>query len=118
MDVVNGFAQKGSHRNNLQLGAAFKLVGKGNGVCDKYLRKSLCAVDAVNGGARQHTVRSAGHNLGGTVFQQHVSTGSSEIQTAFLYTYFCVGLVMLIPTFIFARVPKDDAQNILLNKRN
>ena len=74
MDVVNGFAQKGSHRNNLQLGAAFKLVTKGNGVCDKYLRKSLCAVDAVNGGARQHTVGGAGHNLAGAVFQQHFST--------------------------------------------
>ena len=74
MDVVNGFAQKGSHRNNLQLGAALKLVAKGNGVCDKYLRKSLCAVDAVNGGARQHTVGGAGHNFAGAVFQQHFST--------------------------------------------
>ncbi|PHI30786.1 multidrug transporter subunit MdtD [Budvicia aquatica] len=62
-------------------------------------------------------VSTAGILLG-LFSQQHVSTGSSEIQTAFLYTYFCVGLVMLIPTFIFARVPKDDAQNILLNKRN
>ncbi|WP_159567520.1 multidrug transporter subunit MdtD [Budvicia diplopodorum] len=62
-------------------------------------------------------VSTAGILLG--VFSQHqVNTGSHEIQMAFLYTYMCVGLLMVIPTLIFARVPKDNAPNSLLDKRS
>lgn len=58
-------------------------------------------------------VSTAGILLG--VFSMHhVAVGSPEVQQAFLYTYLCIGLIMLIPTAIFARVPKDSAKNVLL----
>lgn len=62
-------------------------------------------------------VSTAGILLG--VFSQYqVNTGSNEIQMAFLYTYICIALIMLIPTLIFVRVPRDESQNSLLTKRS
>lgn len=77
MDVVNGLPKRAATETTSSLGQRSSLSPKENGVCDKY-RKSLCAVDAVNGGARQHTVGGAGHNLAGAVFQQHFSTGAQR----------------------------------------
>ncbi|SUB82449.1 Putative multidrug resistance protein MdtD [Pragia fontium] len=61
-------------------------------------------------------VSIAGILLG--VFSVHqINVGSTDIQMAFLYTYLCIGLLMLIPTLVFARVPKDEAKNLTLGSR-
>ncbi|MDR0805860.1 MAG: multidrug transporter subunit MdtD [Enterobacteriaceae bacterium] len=46
-----------------------------------------------------------------------IDIASSEVQTAFLYTYLCIALIMLLPTGLFARVPKDEARNAQLSSR-
>lgn len=61
-------------------------------------------------------VSIAGILLG--IFSVHqVNVGSPEIQMAFLYTYLCIGLIMLIPALIFIRVPQDNVQNALLDSQ-
>ena len=61
-------------------------------------------------------VSIAGILLG--VFSAHqAAAGTPEIQQAFLHTYFGMALIMTIPTFIFMRVPLNNAPNVQLESR-
>ena len=50
--------------------------------------------------------------------QHHVSTDSGMAHQVFLYTYLCMAVIIALPAFIFARVPNDAGQNVVIARRN
>ncbi len=62
-------------------------------------------------------VTVAGLLLG--LFGQHnLSADSGVAHHVFLYTYLCMAFIIALPAFIFARVPNDVSQNVVISRRN
>lgn len=49
--------------------------------------------------------------------QQHVAADSAATHQVFMYTYFCMALIIALPALIFARVPADVTKNVIIARR-
>ncbi len=50
--------------------------------------------------------------------QSHLSADSGVAHHVFLYAYLCMAVIIALPAFIFARVPNDVSQNVVISRRN
>ena len=50
--------------------------------------------------------------------QQHLSVDSGVAHHVFLYTYLSMAVIISLPALLFARVPNDASQNVVIARRN
>ncbi|SCB96545.1 MFS transporter [Kosakonia oryziphila] len=50
--------------------------------------------------------------------QQHLSADSGAAHHIFLYAYLSMAVIISLPALIFARVPNDTSQNVVIARRN
>ncbi|AIA25312.1 multidrug transporter subunit MdtD [Kosakonia sacchari] len=50
--------------------------------------------------------------------QQHLSADSGVAHHVFLYTYLSMAVIISLPALLFARVPNDASQNVVIARRN
>ncbi|KGT95815.1 transporter [Erwinia typographi] len=60
-------------------------------------------------------VTVAGLLLG--TFGHHALAGSPEVHQAFIYTWLCMALVIILPALVFWRVPLDVSKNVVLSRK-
>ncbi|EGA4832168.1 MFS transporter [Salmonella enterica] len=49
--------------------------------------------------------------------QQHIGIDSSATHHVFMYTWLCMAVIIALPAIIFARVPNDTQQNMVISRR-
>ncbi len=49
--------------------------------------------------------------------QQHIGIDSSATHHVFVYTWLCMAVIIALPAIIFARVPNDTQQNMVISRR-
>jgi DHA2 family multidrug resistance protein-like MFS transporter len=54
----------------------------------------------------------------GMFSQSHLSADNGVAHHVFMYAYFCMAVIIALPAFIFARVPNDVSQNVVIARRN
>lgn len=53
----------------------------------------------------------------GAFGQQHLAADSGNAHQVFLYTYLSMAVIIALPALIFARVPNDTRQNVVISRR-
>lgn len=48
---------------------------------------------------------------------QQLPVGGEQAHSIFMYTYFCMALVIALPALLFARVPNDRSENTVISRR-
>ncbi|MGA8120285.1 multidrug transporter subunit MdtD [Rouxiella badensis] len=54
----------------------------------------------------------------GLFAHKQIDPGSDAMQSAFIYCYFCMTLIIAFPAWIFLRVPDESQTNVILDRRH